>query len=314
MILAVANLSRFVQPVELDLSEFRGWIPVELIGRTDFPMIGDLPYFLTLGPHSFMWFKLEPQAKPIRVPGAPGVRRSVSPRSIWPAAGTILCARNTATSLSGMCSSLTCPTTLVQGKGGGDLAMRITDWTKLGAGFFVIFVSVTYEDGGNEVYSLPLKIAKGQLVDTLLDEIPESLLCRVSTSREKGVLFDALSDRTACCDFFTIMADGRSFSTAARGRLIAYRSEAFQKEKEREAECSEVRRMAVEQSNTSIILDDTFILKSFRRVEEGPSPDIEIGRYLTESTGFANMAPVLGAIDYQTARRFEIHRGHAAGL
>ncbi|MFH1028025.1 MAG: maltose alpha-D-glucosyltransferase, partial [Pseudomonadota bacterium] len=69
VILAVANLSRFVQPVELDLSEFRGWIPVELIGHTDFPMIGDLPYFLTLGPHSFMWFKLEPQAKPIRVPG-----------------------------------------------------------------------------------------------------------------------------------------------------------------------------------------------------------------------------------------------------
>ncbi len=57
--LCVVNLSRFVQPVELDLSRFRGATPVELIGGTPFPPIGDLPYFLTLGPHGFYWFRLE---------------------------------------------------------------------------------------------------------------------------------------------------------------------------------------------------------------------------------------------------------------
>lgn len=56
--LCVANLSRFVQPCELDLRRFRGRIPVELFGETPFPAIGDLPYFLTLGPHSFYWFQL----------------------------------------------------------------------------------------------------------------------------------------------------------------------------------------------------------------------------------------------------------------
>jgi maltose alpha-D-glucosyltransferase / alpha-amylase len=58
-VLCVVNLSRFVQPVELDLSRYRGAIPVELIGETRFPAIGDLPYFLTLGPHGFYWFRLE---------------------------------------------------------------------------------------------------------------------------------------------------------------------------------------------------------------------------------------------------------------
>ncbi len=57
-ILCVANLSRFVQPCELDLRRFGGRIPVELFGETPFPAIGDLPYFLTLGPHSFYWFRL----------------------------------------------------------------------------------------------------------------------------------------------------------------------------------------------------------------------------------------------------------------
>ena len=59
-LLCVVNLSRFVQYVELDMGEFDGWRPVELIGETRFPAIGQLPYFLTLGPHAFYWFRLVP--------------------------------------------------------------------------------------------------------------------------------------------------------------------------------------------------------------------------------------------------------------
>jgi maltose alpha-D-glucosyltransferase/alpha-amylase len=58
-ILCVSNLSRFAQPVELDLSQYNGRRPVELIGDTPFPKIGELPYFLTLGPHAFFWFRLD---------------------------------------------------------------------------------------------------------------------------------------------------------------------------------------------------------------------------------------------------------------
>ena len=58
-ILVVANLSRHAQFVELDLSEFREMVPVELFGQTDFPRIGELPYLLTLAPHAYYWFALE---------------------------------------------------------------------------------------------------------------------------------------------------------------------------------------------------------------------------------------------------------------
>lgn len=61
-LLCVVNLSRFVQFAELDLSEFTGYQPVELIGEIRFPFVGDLPYFLTLGPHAFYWFRLEQPA------------------------------------------------------------------------------------------------------------------------------------------------------------------------------------------------------------------------------------------------------------
>jgi maltose alpha-D-glucosyltransferase / alpha-amylase len=58
-VLVVNNLSRFVQPVQLDLRHYSGWTPIEIIGETPFPQIGELPYFLTLGPHGFYWFRLE---------------------------------------------------------------------------------------------------------------------------------------------------------------------------------------------------------------------------------------------------------------
>jgi len=58
-VLCVNNLSRFAQPVELDLRTYAGTTPLELIGRIPFPAIGELPYLLTMGPHGFYWFSLE---------------------------------------------------------------------------------------------------------------------------------------------------------------------------------------------------------------------------------------------------------------
>ena len=57
-LLCIANLSRAAQAVELDLSRFKGRVPVELLGRSPFPPIGDLPYLLTLPGYGFYWFVL----------------------------------------------------------------------------------------------------------------------------------------------------------------------------------------------------------------------------------------------------------------
>jgi maltose alpha-D-glucosyltransferase/alpha-amylase len=57
-VLCVHNVARSAQAVELDLSRWNGWTPVEMFGQTAFPRIGDLPYLLTLGPRGFFWFQL----------------------------------------------------------------------------------------------------------------------------------------------------------------------------------------------------------------------------------------------------------------
>ena len=60
IVLCVNNLSRFPQPVELDLRRWEGWTPIELLGTVHFPLVGELPYLLTLAGHGFYWFRLSP--------------------------------------------------------------------------------------------------------------------------------------------------------------------------------------------------------------------------------------------------------------
>src|SRR5207245_10847002 len=77
-ILCVANLSRCLQVVGLDLSTWKGMGPVELFGATELPVVGDTPYFLTLGPHSFYWFSMQPRAA-ATVPADWGLAAAVLP-------------------------------------------------------------------------------------------------------------------------------------------------------------------------------------------------------------------------------------------
>jgi maltose alpha-D-glucosyltransferase/alpha-amylase len=63
IVMCANNLSRFAQPVELHVAQYDGMHPVELIGRTPFPPIGELPYFLTLAPYGFFWFQLHAPAE-----------------------------------------------------------------------------------------------------------------------------------------------------------------------------------------------------------------------------------------------------------
>jgi maltose alpha-D-glucosyltransferase/alpha-amylase len=68
VVLCVNNLSRFPQPVELDLRRFDGYTPIELTGRVEFPQIGVLPYMLTLAGHGFYWFELSRPVAPATPP------------------------------------------------------------------------------------------------------------------------------------------------------------------------------------------------------------------------------------------------------
>src|SRR5205814_9879653 len=68
VVLCVANLSRSAQSAEIDLSAWRGFVPVEMLGRTRFPRISEAPYLITLAPYGFFWFLLSEDAGTVETP------------------------------------------------------------------------------------------------------------------------------------------------------------------------------------------------------------------------------------------------------
>jgi maltose alpha-D-glucosyltransferase/alpha-amylase len=79
IVLCVNNLSRFAQPVELDLRAWEGVAPIELLGGTPFPPIGELPYLLTLAGHGFYWFRLPSPAPDAATVDDQGASPSIPP-------------------------------------------------------------------------------------------------------------------------------------------------------------------------------------------------------------------------------------------
>jgi maltose alpha-D-glucosyltransferase/alpha-amylase len=293
-LLVIANLSRFAQHVELDLSAFRGATPMELFGRTPFPQIGDLPYLLTVGPHSFYWFSLELEPEPIRLRrGESGSEAEVPVLTLqggWESCLEGRCKSDLETALQDLL-----PTRRwFGGKARTIRHVGITESISLEeVDARLALIGVEYTDGEPETYALPLAFARGARAEQVMHDWRPAVLARLQSEDPEGtgLLYDALWDPGFARGLLGAIARRRRFKGAGR-ELAASPSAAF---REILGEASpEPSILKGEQSNTSIAFGDRFVLKLFRRLEEGINPDLEVGRFLTERTTFRCSPPVAG--------------------
>jgi maltose alpha-D-glucosyltransferase / alpha-amylase len=300
-ILCVANLSRSVQPVELDLSRFKGMSPVEMLFLTEFPPIGDLPYFLTLPGYSFYWFRLQqsPAALTARLPHEAAARVGEAPALFMGVAWDTLLDGNVRTLIE---RDLLMPFLQRQrwfgGKARGLRSARFVDWGLLRRGpqpLFITIVEAEFEGGDRDSYFLPLAICAATDARHVEDRSPHAVLARVTGAR-KGVLFDAWQDNS----FGRVLMDAfeqRQDIRLRRGIVAPLQTTVFAAV--RGEGTLEVSRLSAEQSNTSLIYGSRLILKLFRRIQQGINPDYEIGRQLTEKIGYARVPAVTGAFEYR---------------
>ena len=299
-ILCVANLSRAVQPLELDLSRFRGMIPVEMLGLTEFPRIGDLPYFLTLPGYAFYWFRLQHAAVPIAVRVAPeqSTELPLAPALFMGAAWDTLLEGNVRTLIErDLLVSFLQRQRWFGAKARPMRAARFVDWGLLRRApqpLFLSIVEAEFEDGGRDRYFLPLTICAHADVRGLEERSPHAILATITGAR-KGVLFDAwLDDRFARVLLEAL--DRQDQIKTRRGTIQALQTGTFARARG-EGELAP-RRLSAEQSNTSLVYGDRLVLKLFRRIEPGINPDFEIGRQLTEKAGFSRVPAVAGALEH----------------
>jgi maltose alpha-D-glucosyltransferase / alpha-amylase len=289
VLLCVANLSRSAQAVEIDLSPWRGRVLHEMLGRTRFPRIGDAPYVITLAPYGFYWFQLREEGEPgTDVPATPpefitlvmsdgwrslmeGRARASLEREVLP---PFLAGRrwfaDKGTPLHGVTVQAGIP---LEGDNPGAL-LAVVD---------------VAGGRGHSRYALPLAIKW-----TRFDKLgPVNILAAVRRYAREGTLVDACTDP----DFIsTLLRKIRAGETIEAGdRRVELRpTEAFAA---MAAPAVETVKGVGDQSNTTAIVDDKFVVKVFRRLQPGPHPEIEIGRFLTDIAPFANAPPFFGSME-----------------
>jgi maltose alpha-D-glucosyltransferase/alpha-amylase len=306
-LLVVTNLSRFVQYVELDLSEFKGMVARELFGRTAFPPIGELPYLLTLGPHSFYWFALErPAGDEVAVRSAEEAKRPrIQVSGSWEGVFEGEAAQALALALPG----------LLQGRrwfGGKGLDIKSTTITEVvpfeheaGSVRFAL-VRVDYTQGTPETYVWPLTFATGVAAVAVQGNTPHAVVAELDVTGRDGVqatglLYDAMEDPTVCAALLDVVARRRQFKGSA-GALVGVRTRAYRALRGPADVTLSTSLLRGEQSNTSVVYGDRLILKLFRRVADGTNPDMEVGRFLTERTRFAHVAAVAGGLEHRVGK------------
>jgi maltose alpha-D-glucosyltransferase/alpha-amylase len=304
-VLCLANLSRSTQPVELDLSAFKGLTPVEMLGLTEFPRIGDLPYFLTLPGYYSYWFRLQPAAAPIAVQRV----KDTAPATVADALPAFFMGVAWDTLLEGNVRTLIEREALgpflqrqrwFAGKSRVLRGVRFVDWGVLRRGsrpIFITIVQADYQDGGREQYFIPLAVTDGADADGVLAAAPHGAVARVTGAR-KGLVVDGASDEATLRALLEIF-DRQEAGRTKRGVVRIRRTPVFAQLRGEGA--LPPRRVGADQSNTSVAFGDRLIAKLFRRVEPGPNPDVEIGEHLTTKTSFRR-APRVGAfLEYEPA-------------
>ena len=300
IILCVANLSRSPQAVELDLSEFRGRQPVELLGRSTFPTVGELPYLLTLQPYSFFWFDLLPAQESAGLQAAPPEFLTlVMPRN-W----ADLFRQHTQPQLENEAIPAFLPRQRWFGekdqrikgasvRGHGEIVHQFEDGSGSEA-FLAAVVEAQLAAGARPRYFLPLTAIWSPAETDLRQGLIPITLAELRQLRKEGALVDAFSQdgfALAIIDAIrreeTVPLDG--------GEIRCRQTPGF--ERVPLPERFVVRRAGVEQSNSSVFFEEYGMLKLYRRLQPGPHPEIEMSRFLVERAGFANTPPLLATLE-----------------
>jgi trehalose synthase-fused probable maltokinase len=158
------------------------------------------------------------------------------------------------------------------------------------------FIEVQYVEGDPQTFVLPLAFAAGEDAARLQQRAPQAIVApTVDAGGARGVLYDASWDESFERALFDAIQEGRRFGDA-RLAIHASATSVFDQIAAASDAPLTPRLVGAEQSNTSIIYGQQFILKLFRRLEPGISPDLEIGRFLTER-GFTHTPPLAGALE-----------------
>ena len=298
-VLCAANLSRFAQPVQLDLGKFAGRQPVEMLGYVPFPVVDKTPYALTLAPYSFLWLELQdaapvPEAPTVEQPGevlAEKVGQAAMPQN---SLGALLNEAGQAL------LEQVLPGYIAQRRWFGGKSKTIRS-SQIGSvspiphtSGALATVSLVYEDGSSDLYQLPLALATDGQAETLREKSPAAVIATLNREDGPVTLYDATASGEFRAALLGLIVRGAEVALelgSSQASFVATKAKTLDG---RELLELPSRVGSAEQSNTSILYGDGAIMKLFRRLQVGENPDVEISRFLTEVAEYKNIPAYLG--------------------
>ncbi|MBN8970035.1 MAG: maltose alpha-D-glucosyltransferase [Rhizobiales bacterium] len=293
IILCVANLSRSAQATELNLAAWKERVPLEMLGRTTFPPIGELPYLITLAPYGFYWFRLN--EKPLE----PTVTDEPVPEFetlVVPYGSTWMSLQRTRM----VFEREVLPAHLARTRWFPERSAHAIS-TKLTAAlpfssegharpWLAIFESRLHGETGR--YALPMRV---DWVRFDRERYNPKALAAVRQASREGTLVEVASDKDFIALLLGNIRNRRTTTDDLTGSLAFEPTEKLTEIASAPIETA--RAVQTEQSNTTTLVDETYVVKLYRKLEAGINPEIEMGRFLTDIAGFTNTPPLLGSVE-----------------
>ena len=295
-ILCVANLSRSAQAVELDLSAWRGHVPVEMVGLSSFPPIGDQPYSLTLSAYGTFWFLL---TKPTQA-------------ATWSPAPELLPEFVTLTLRGGGLGRIlegrerrqleedVLPGFLQRQRwfGAKDEAIRSARFAEV-AHFgdersLLSIVDVDFAAAAPQRYLIPIAALWGEDNVSFGAAKLAVTLARVRKGPQLGALIDAAYDEGFAETLLEHIRNSREMACPQGTLRCRGTAQLAQMEM-----IGPPLTLSGEQSNVSIAFGRQVLMKLFRRLRRGEQPEVEVPRFLTEVAGFRHTPSFLGLVELE---------------
>jgi len=294
-ILCVFNMARSAQAVELDLREFHGAVPVELTGNSAFPPVGDLPYLLTLPSYGFYWFVL---ATEVEMPRWHVVAPEPVPAFVTLVAGdawqSVLRGRGQEALGRDVLPEFLMRQRWFAAKDASLTGVTLKQFATLEGRsntYPLTLCEVSVAGGETQSYFVPLSVAWGSdKVSSTSPALPFTL-AKVRRGPRVGALLDAAKDQDFVLDLVMAMSRSREQHPGSL-RFTAHPS------LQPINEDVSLRPIGAEQSNASLVVGESMVLKLYRRVRPGMQPELEVAHFLTNIADFKNTPTLLGAVEY----------------
>ncbi|HYW97086.1 MAG TPA: putative maltokinase [Bacteroidales bacterium] len=294
-ILVLMNLSRYSQIAHIELRDYAGYKPVEVFSQNEFPEIETSDYYFPLQFKDYFWFELKKPDEQKQLE-EDGLKLNISLKTgEWN--------RLTASTMKRIGDILLnyiSKSRWFRGKAKKIKGIDITDTIAVNDNDFyshILMVDVSYFQSKTESYIFPVSVAVRDEASDMKYDYPHAILTNVEFENTTGVLYDGVYNPALQEKLFELIVSGSKMKgkygtiSGRPGKLM----NRMVKKRELPLDSHVVK---ADQSNTSILYDNRLFFKIYRSPEEGKNPEIEILKFLTEKTRFANLPPFAGSLEY----------------